>query len=46
VTGKESDEDYLFGKHGDKFCVSVGSVLEENLVISGGGDDQLQFYKF
>lgn len=46
MTGKESDEDYLFGKHGDKFCVSVGSVLEEGLVISGGGDDQLQFYKF
>lgn len=36
----------MFGKHGDKFCVSVGSVLKDGLVISGGGDDHLQFYKF
>ena len=46
VTGKESNEDYLFGQHQDKFCVSVCSVLKEGLVISGGGDDKLHVYKF
>lgn len=46
VTGKESDCDFLFGKHSDKFCVSVASVLKDGLVVSGGGDDKLQFYKF
>ena len=47
MTGKESDEHFLFGKHqDDKFCVSVTANLKEGLVISGGGDDQLYIYKF
>lgn len=46
MTGKESDADFLFGRHGDKFSVSVASVLSEGLVISGGGDDNLHLYKF
>lgn len=47
VTGLESNEDFLFGKHeDDKFCVSVCSALKEGIVVSGGGDDKLYVYKW
>ncbi len=46
MTGQESNEDYLFGRHDGKFCVSVCSVMSQGIVVSGGGDDKLHVYKF
>ena len=41
VTGKESDDYLSAGKHGDKFYCKCGISVEENLVISIGGDDPI-----
>ena len=44
MKGEQSDHHLLYGEH-EKFCVSVRGSAEKGILISGGGDDYLHFYK-